>query len=83
MEILLVLTVGAMCIGCFLVGAKVGQTVSKGEEIKLPTINPLELYREHEQKRAAQEEQDKIAAIMRNIEGYDGTARGQEDVPGR
>lgn len=83
MEILLVLTVGVMCIGCFLVGAKVGQTVSKGEEIELPTVNPLELYKEHEQKRAAQEEMDRLDTIMRNIERYDGTGRGQEDVPGR
>ena len=83
MEILLVLTVGAMCIGCFLVGAKVGQTVSKGEEIKLPTINPMEVYREHEAKKAAKEEQERIDTIMRNIECFDGTGRGQEDVPGR
>ncbi len=83
MEVLLVLTVGALCIGCFIVGAKVGQTVSKGDEIKLPTINPLEAYREREQKKAAQEEQERIETIMRNIERYDGTAEGQEDVPGR
>ena len=83
MEIVLVLVVGAMCIGCFLVGAKVGQTVSRGEDIKLPTINPFEAYREHEQKKAAQEEMDRLDTIMRNIERYDGTGRGQEDVPGR
>lgn len=83
MEILLVLTVGALCIGCFLVGAKVGQTVSKGEEIKMPTVNPLDLYREHEQKKAAREEQDRLDTIMRNIESYDGTANRQQDVPGR
>ena len=83
MEVLLVLTVGALCIGCFLVGAKVGQTVSKGEEIKLPTINPLEAYREHEAKKAAQEQQDRLDTIMRNIESYDGTANRQADVPGR
>lgn len=83
MEVLLVLTVGALCIGCFLVGAKVGQTVSKGDEIKLPTINPLEVYREHEAKKAAQEQQDRLDTIMRNIESYDGTANRQADVPGR
>ena len=83
MEILLTITVGALCIGCFLTGAKVGQTVSKGEEIKLPTINPMEVYREHEAKKAAQGEQERIDTIMRNIERYDGTAVGQEDVPGR
>ena len=83
MEIVLVVAVGVMCILCFLVGAKVGQTVSKGEEIKLPTVNPIEAYREHEAMRAAQEEQEMIDVILRNIENYDGTARRQEDVPGR
>ena len=83
MEVVLVLAVGAMCIVCFMVGAKVGQTVSKGEDIKLPTINPLELYREHEQKREAREQQERIDVIMSNIEAYDGTGNRQEDVPGR
>lgn len=83
MEIVLVLAVGAMCICCFMVGAKVGQTVSKGEDIKLPTVNPMELYREHEQKKEAQAEQERMEAILRNIEAYDGTADRQEDVPGR
>jgi hypothetical protein len=83
MEIVLVLAVGAMCICCFLVGAKVGQTVSKGEDIKLPIANPMELYREHEQKKEARAEQERMEAILRNIEAYDGTAARQEDVPGR
>ncbi len=81
MEVLLILTVGALCVLCFLIGAKVGQTVSKGEEIKLPTVNPLKAYREHEAKKEAELEQDKVNTILRNIESYDGTANGQRDVP--
>lgn len=80
---LIMLASGAMCIACFFLGAKVGQTVSRDEEIKLPTVNPLELYREHEAKKEAQMEQDRMDTIMRNIERFDGTSRGQEDVPGR
>jgi hypothetical protein len=76
----IILAVGALCIGCFLVGAKVGQKVTKGEEIELPTINPLEAYRKHEAKRKAEEEQEKIDTIMQNIECYDGTSKGQKDV---
>jgi hypothetical protein len=66
-----------------MIGAKVGQAVSKGEEVKLPNINPLEAYRERTAKKEAEMEQDRIDTIMRNIEGYDGTGKGQEDVPGR
>lgn len=80
MEILLVVTVGALCIGCFLIGAKVGQTVSKGETIELPSVNPLDAYRKHEAKKEAQAEQERIDTIMRNIENYDGTGANQKDV---
>jgi hypothetical protein len=78
--LLIILAVGALCIGCFLIGAKVGQAVSKGETIELPSVNPLEAYRKHEAKREAEKEQNKIDTIMQNIECYDGTSRGQKDV---
>lgn len=83
MEALLLLVMGASNIACFLIGAKVGQTASKGEEIKLPSVNPVEAVREHKEKKEAQMEQNRIDTIMRNIERYDGTSNGQEDVPGR
>lgn len=83
MEVLLLLVMGAANIACFLIGAKIGQKTAKGEDIKLPTVNPLELVQEHREKRAAREEQDKVETILRNIESYDGTGYGQEDVPGR
>lgn len=83
MDILLVLAVGAMCIGCFIVGARVGQQAVRGEEIQMPAVSPMEAVREHKAKKEAQYEQSRLDTILRNIEGYDGTAYGQEDVPGR
>ena len=83
MDALTILTLGFVCLSCFLMGAKVGQAASKGETIETPTVNPIKAYREHEAKKEAKMEQDRIETIMRNIEGYDGTSRGQEDVPGR
>ena len=80
MEVLLVAVMAAANIVCFLIGAKVGQTVSKGEEIKLPTVNPMEAYREMEAKKEARKEQDRMDTILRNIENYDGTSAGQEEV---
>ena len=73
--------VGALCIVSFVIGAKVGQTVAKGETVELPTINPMKLHKEHAAKKDAEEEQRKIDTIMRNIESYDGTSNGQKDVP--
>lgn len=81
MEILLILTVGALNVVCFFIGAMVGQKVSKGEEVKLNIPNPIEAIRERNDKKEAEREQDRFDTIMRNIERYDGTGNGQEDVP--
>ena len=44
--------------------------------------NALERYGVYStEKKALAEEIDKIETIMRNIERYDGTEAGQEDVP--
>lgn len=81
MEILLIAVVSALNIVCFFIGAKVGQTASNGEKIEVPAINPMKAIEERRERRAAAEEQRKIDTILRNIDNYDGTERGQEDVP--
>lgn len=79
--ILIVLATGALCMGCFFIGAKVGQSVAKGERINVPSVNPLKAVIEHKQRKEAEMEQDRKDTILRNIDRYDGTAKGQEDVP--
>lgn len=81
MEILLAVTVGALNVVCFFIGAKVGQTVARGEDIKLPIPDPVEAIREHKDKKHAEKEQERIDIIMQNIENYDGTGRNQREVP--
>ena len=83
MDGLIILTMGFVCCACFLMGATVGQKASKGEEIQTPTVNPIKAHREREARKEAQMEQNRIDTILQNIEKYDGTGRGQEDVPGR
>ena len=83
MEVLLIIAVAVSNIACFLIGARVGQQVQKGEEIELPSVNPMEAIREHRAKQEAKWEQDRVDTILQNIEVYDGTAYGQKDVPGR
>jgi hypothetical protein len=81
MEVLMILVVGTLNVVCFLIGAKVGQMTSKGEEIKMPTINPMTIYREHQDHKESEKKQKQLDAILHNIECYDGTDRGQEDIP--
>ena len=80
MEILLVIAVGALNVACFLIGAKVGQKVASDEPVTLPQLNPVKLYQEHREKRETEREQDRQSKILQNIEIYDGTASGQQDV---
>ena len=81
MEALIILITGALNIACFFIGAKVGQTVIKGEKIEAPSISPVKLVKKHEEDKSAEWERNRIDTIMRNIDSYDGTNRGQEDVP--
>ena len=79
-NILMLLLISTLNIVCFFVGAKIGQKIVKGEDIKAPEItftNPLENYRKKKQTEA---EQNKIDTIIQNIESYNGTSAGQKDV---
>lgn len=80
MEVLLMAVMAASNIICFLIGARVGQKVTKGEEVKLPSVNPMEAYREHQARKEAEIEQNRMDTILRNIDRYDGTPYGQEAV---
>lgn len=81
MEVVIILAVGVVCAACFVIGAKVGQATSKGEPVEMPSLDPLKAIREHQDRKEAQREQDRVDTIMRNVEAYDGTANGQMDVP--
>lgn len=81
MEVLLLAVMAASNILCFMIGARVGQKVVKGEEVKLPSVDPLKSYREQQDRKEAQKEQDMVEAILRNVEAYNGTAEGQKDLP--
>ena len=78
--ILIMLTVGILNVGCFFIGAKVGQKAVKGEPIELPSLNPLKAYRELQDRKQAEREADRLDTILQNIETYDGTSAGQKDV---
>ena len=81
MDIVWLLAIASLSnIACFVIGAAVGQKVVKAEPIATPTVNPVEAYKEHKQKKEAEAEKNKIDTILRNIDNYDGTSYGQEEV---
>ena len=71
---------GFFNICCFIIGAKVGQTVVKGEKVETPNLNPLKAVKESQARKAAEKEQEKKNKLLRNIERYDGTGRNQIDI---
>ena len=81
--VLIMLCWVASNVACFLIGAKVFEAAAKSKEIKLPTVNPVQIVREHRAKQEAEMEQGRLETIMQNIENYDGTGHKQEDVPKR
>ena len=84
MDIMLMITaVWLMNLGSFFLGAKVCKMGNRDEESKAPSVSPLKAFREREVRKQAEHEQSRLDAILRNVEGYNGTANGQEDIPGR
>lgn len=84
METVLFMAVfAASIILSFLVGARTSQKVQRNEEIRLPSVDPLQAYREHQAEKEAQRQQSRTDIILQNIENYDGTTARQQDVPGR
>ena len=83
MEIGTILALGFICLACFLAGARIGQTAAKGEDIKLPSFNPVQAVRDHRSRKQVQKEQDRYSVILQNIDSYNGTEIGQRDVPRR
>ena len=81
MDVVLLLAIASLSnIACFVIGAAVGHKVVKGEAIETPTVNPMKAYREHKAQKEAEAEKNKIDTILRNIDNYDGTGYGQEEV---
>lgn len=83
--ILTIATVGLLCVACFFIGARTAQKAVKGEVIAVPTPATLrESYEEKQQERRekeeARKEAEKLETILQNMDRYDGTPAGQQDV---
>lgn len=78
--IIIIVLMGAMNLLAFLIGARTAQKADRGEEIKLPTVNPMQAYREHREQTEASKEQERMNIMLDNINNYDGTGTHQRDI---
>lgn len=76
---MIVFMTGMFCIVSFFVGI-----LSTSSKNKI-NLNPVEAYKEHKELKQQKEinnlEQRQNAIMMDNINKYDGTSRGQSDIP--
>ena len=47
----------------------------------MPRIEPLNAIREHNENKEQRKEQERLKIIAENIDNYNGTSLGQQDVP--
>lgn len=69
----------------FVLGAWTAQKATKNETISVPTpADLMETHKEKQQDRRAREEAakeaERLEIILQNMERYDGTAVGQQDI---
>lgn len=78
--LMLVFMTGIFCVLSFVVG--VLSVLGRTSRVNL---NPIEAYKEHkeknEQKKTNDLKQRRLATMLENINKYDGTSRGQKDIP--
>ena len=66
----------------FVIGAKVGQDISKKKDISLnPAKIVSEQVEQHKEKKKADLEERKLKTMLDNIDNYDGTGFGQSKIP--
>lgn len=82
METIIICTIfGVFLILSFIIGARVGQKIVKGEEVKISLPNPVQKISEYREKKEVEKELDKLDIITENIDNYDGTGLGQKEIP--
>ena len=81
MEALLLAVMAISNILCFMIGAKVGQKVAKGEDVELPSVDPVKTYREHKSRKEYDKVLGEYETVLENVEKYNGTSIGQREVP--
>lgn len=66
---------------CFILGAKVVQKVVRGETIETPKFEPIKTVREWNKNKEVKKEEERARIIAENIDTYDGTPYGQQELP--
>lgn len=69
---------GVFIMGAFVLGVKIGQTTIMGEKVEIKT--PIKAIREYKDAKEIKEQNKQEEIMLHNIDVYDGTSLGQEDI---
>lgn len=71
------IVVSILNIVCFVIGAIIGQKTSNKEKI---ITNPVKAMEHHLKANEVKIEEEKYKKILANIDSYNGTSEGQQDI---
>mgnify|MGYP003313318982 CR=1 FL=1 len=72
---------GLFILASYTLGLRNGQKLAKREEITMPEINPVTVINKQIERKEQQKEQEILDIMMSNIDNYDGTGLGQQQIP--
>ena len=84
-DLILIIIINTICNTlCFFIGfnfKKDNQVKSIKITKNFKPINPMDLFKSKKEREEQKAEEEKLNAIMQNINNYDGTSRNQIDIP--
>jgi hypothetical protein len=81
MELIEIIVILLFNLISLVIGTKLGQKVARGEDIEIPVKSPLNALDEFNIRRELKKEEKILKTIENNIDIYDGTPDGQQDIP--
>ena len=79
MCVIALITLLNICV--FIIGTKLGQKVVRGETIETPKFELKNPIREYNEKKEIKKEEERDRIIAENIDTYNGTPYGQQELP--
>lgn len=71
---------GVFILTAYSLGLKNGQRLSKNEEIIVPELNPVKVIQDGIETHEEKKKQEQFDIMMSNIDNYDGTGIGQQNI---
>lgn len=79
MCVIALITLLNICV--FIIGTKLGQKVVRGETVETPKFEFKNPIREYNEKKEIKKEEERDRIIAENIDTYNGTPYGQQELP--